>query len=96
MRYNLPARKREFATIARLLGKNTTGLSEDQAAAAAIAAVEDLRSAIGIPARLRDIGVREDQLPGFAEKAHGIKRILRVNPREPSVADIEGIFRAAF
>jgi alcohol dehydrogenase class IV len=96
MHYNLPTRKREFATIARLLGKNTAGLSEDQAAEAAIAAVEDLRAAVGIPERLRDIGVREDQLAGFAEKAFGIKRILRVNPREPSVADIENIFRAAW
>jgi hypothetical protein len=93
MRYNLPARKSEFAQIARLLGKNTVGLSEDQAAESAIAAVSDLRAAIGIPARLRDIGVHEDQLPGFAEKAFGIKRILRVNPREPTVADIESIFR---
>jgi len=96
MRYNLPARKREFATIARLLGKNTAGLSEDQAADAAIAAVGELRTAIGIPARLRDLGVREDQLPGFAEKAFGIKRILRVNPRLPTVADIEAIYRAAW
>ena len=46
--------------------------------------------------QLRDIDVREDQLAGFAEKAFGIKRILRVNPREPTVADIEGIFRAAW
>ncbi len=96
MRFNLPARKREFASIARLLGENTAGLSEDQAAEAAIAAVEELRADIGIPSRLRDIGVREEQLPGFAEKAFGIKRILRVNPRVPSVADIEGIFRAAW
>jgi alcohol dehydrogenase class IV len=96
MRYNMSSRKREFAAIARLLGKNVAGLSEDQAAESAITAVEELRAAIGIPGRLRDLGVREDQLPGFAEKAFGIKRILRVNPREPSVADIESVFRAAW
>jgi alcohol dehydrogenase class IV len=96
MRYNLLARKREFAAIARLLGKDTAGLSEEQAAESAIKAVEELRAAIGIPSRLRDIGVREDQLPGFAEKAFGIKRILRVNPRAVTVQDIESIFRDAW
>ena len=58
MRYNLPARKPEFAAIARLLGKNTAGLSDDEAAESAIKAVEEMRAAIGIPSRLRDIGVR--------------------------------------
>jgi alcohol dehydrogenase class IV len=96
MRFNLPARKPQFAQIARLLGKDTSDMSEDQAALAAITAVEELRAAIGIPTRLRELGVTQDQLAGFAEKAFGIKRILRVNPREVSAADIEQIFRAAW
>src|ERR1700682_1185902 len=32
MRFNLPARRKEFAAIARLLGEEVTGLSEDAAA----------------------------------------------------------------
>jgi alcohol dehydrogenase class IV len=95
MRFNLPARQREFATIARLLGQDVAGLSEEQAAERAIAAVEQLKRDIGIPQRLRDLGVQESQLPAFAEKAFSIKRILRVNPRTPSVQDIESIYRAA-
>ena len=96
MRYNLPPRQRQFAAIARLLGHPTDGMSEPQAAEASIEAVEQLRAKIGIPARLRDIGVSEDQLPGFAEKACGIKRILRVNPREVTPQAVEAIFRAAW
>jgi alcohol dehydrogenase class IV len=96
MRYNLPARKPQFASIARLLGKDTTGMSEGEAAQSAVAAVEELRTAIGIPARLRDLGVTQDHLAGFAEKAFGIKRILRVNPRQPTQKDIEDIYRAAW
>ena len=73
-----------------------TGLSEAEAAERAVAAVERLRADIGIPTRLRELGVKEAQLRPFAEKAFGIKRILRVNPRTPTVDDLEGILRAAF
>ncbi len=96
MRYNLPARRSQLAVIARLLGADVDGKSEADAAEAAIAAVEQLRKDIGIPLRLRDIGVTESQLRPFAEKAFGIKRILRVNPRPVTVDDLEGILRAAF
>jgi alcohol dehydrogenase class IV len=96
MRFNLPARVREFSTIARLLGEEVTGLSEEKSAERAVAAVDRLRADIGIPGRLRDLGVRADQLRGFAERAAGIKRILRVNPRPVTVEDLEGIYRSAF
>jgi alcohol dehydrogenase class IV len=96
MRFNLPARRREFAAIARLLGEDVTGLGEDEAAAKAITAVERLRDDIGIPRRLRDLGVQEAQLRPFAEKAAGIRRILRVNPRPATADDLEAILRAAY
>jgi alcohol dehydrogenase class IV len=96
MRFNLPARQRELAIVARLLGEDVTGLDQGQAAERAIAAVERLRMEIGIPRRLRDLGVSEGQLRPFAEKAFGIKRILRVNPRPVTLDDLEAILRAAF
>jgi alcohol dehydrogenase class IV len=96
MRFNSPGRELEFARIASLLGHDTCGLTLDEAAEEAIRAVEDLRRAIGIPARLRDLGVREEQLSVFAEKALGIKRILRVNPRMPTKEDLVGILQAAW
>lgn len=95
MRYNLPVRQKEFARIAQLLGQDIAGLSEEQAALKAVEAVEQLKRDIGIPERLRDLGAKESQLAGFAEKAFGIKRILRVNPRPVTRDDIEAIFRAA-
>jgi alcohol dehydrogenase class IV len=95
MRFNLPARPKEFAIIARLLGEDVAGLDETQAAERAVTAVERLRTDIGIPTRLRDVGVTEAQLRPLAEKAFGIKRILRINPRTVTVEDLEGILRAA-
>jgi alcohol dehydrogenase class IV len=85
-----------MAAIGRLLGEDVHGLGEDAAAEKSIQAVERLRADIGIPLRLRDLGVKEEQLRPFAEKAFGIKRILRVNPRPVTVEDLEGILRAAY
>ncbi len=58
--------------------------------------MERLRSDVGIPGRLRDLGVREEQLRPFAERAFGIQRILRVNPRPVTIEDLEGILRSAY
>ena len=96
MCFNLPAKTRAFADIARLLGEDVTGLSERAAAEKAVAAVESLRRDIGVPGKLRDIGVKETQLRTLAEKAFGIKRILRVNPRSVTADDIEAIFKEAY
>jgi alcohol dehydrogenase class IV len=96
MRFNLPARLHEFRKIAQLLGEDVAGLGELQAAERAVAAVDKLRADIGIPARLRDIGVKQEQLRGFAQRAASIQRILRVNPRSVTVEDLEGIYEAAF
>ncbi|MFN0052893.1 MAG: iron-containing alcohol dehydrogenase [Planctomycetales bacterium] len=96
MRFNLPARVERFARIAELLGEAVGGLDAGEGAERAIGAVERLKTDIGIPQRLRDLGVTQDQLPLFAEKAFAVKRILRVNPRPVTVADLEGILRSAW
>jgi alcohol dehydrogenase class IV len=96
MRFNLSARPKEFATIARLLGEDISGLGDQAAALRAVSAVEKLRQDIGVPGRLRDLGVKADQLRPFAERAFQIKRILRVNPRTVTVEDLEGILKDAY
>ena len=90
MEFNFEGREQAIAEVGRALAG--TNSAEDS-----IAAIEQLRADIGIPLRLRDLGVTEDMLPGFAEKAFGIKRLMRVNPRVPQSADeILAIYRAAF
>jgi len=96
MRYNLPVRTPELARIADLLGEDVTGLSVEHAALCAIGAVERLNHAIGIPARLREFGARKEQIPEFAEKALSIARIVRVNPRVPSVPEMIELLNAAY
>jgi alcohol dehydrogenase class IV len=96
MRYNLPGREKQFARIAQLLGEDISGLSDSAAAERAIAAVDQLRADVNIPARLRDLGVTREQLPQLATKAFAVKRVLRVNPRVPTEADILKIFEEAW
>jgi alcohol dehydrogenase class IV len=96
MRFNLPKRIREFAQIAEWLGADIKGLSAEAAAELAIAAVAKLKTSIGIPERLRDIGIQKEQLRSLAEKAHAIKRITRVNPRQGTIDDFEAIFSEAW
>lgn len=96
MEFNRPHCSAALARIARLLGRDTGTLSLDAAARSAIGAVRDLRRQVDVPDRLREIGVREEQLPAMARTAHGLQRLLRVNPRIPTRQEIEEVFRAAW
>jgi alcohol dehydrogenase class IV len=96
MRFNLPAKTAAFAKIAHLLGEDTRGCNEQEAAERSIVAVEQLRKKIGIPERIRELGGTREQLPTFAAKAYAIKRLRDVNPRVASEADLLGILEAAY
>ncbi|MFO0901430.1 MAG: iron-containing alcohol dehydrogenase [Pirellulales bacterium] len=96
MRFVLPVRKQQLARIARLLGESVEGLDETEAAERAIAAVERLQRAIGIPTRIRDLGGKREQLPEFADKAFAIKRLMLMTPRTPTRDDLLKILEAAF
>ncbi len=85
MRYNSTVRGELMATIGDWLGVPGDG----------IRAVEQLRAAIGIPNQLRELGVTAQMLPKFAEKAIAIGRLMRVNPRMPTEADLLAIYQAA-
>jgi alcohol dehydrogenase class IV len=96
MKFNLPKRSSEFARIAAWLGEDTTGLPDDRAAEKAISAIAKLKSDIKLPQRLRDLKVQEQQLPDFAAKAFALQRMLRVNPRVATEADLLAVYREAF
>jgi alcohol dehydrogenase class IV len=89
-------RLQTLARVAELMGLDVAGNTAEDAAEAAINKVRTLRHEIGIPDRLRQIGVREEQLSGFAQAASGIQRMLRVNPRPATASDLEAILRAAY
>lgn len=96
MRHIFPVRTRELARIAELLGVDTIGMTEDEGAEAAINEVEQLRREIGIPHQLRELGVQQDQLRDFANKAAGIERLIRLTPRPTTADDVLQIYQSAW
>lgn len=96
MRFNLPARTAELARVAEWMGVETAGLSERAVAEQGIERVVQLRREIGIPERLRELGLMREQLPLIAQKAFGIKRLMLLNGRLPTEADLLAILEEAY
>lgn len=94
MEYNMSAAMKKYGDIARAMGVRTEGLTEEQAALAAIDAVRTLSKAIGIPQRLGEIGIREEQLPQLAADAL-IDPCTGGNPKDVTVEDILAIYKKA-
>ena len=79
MRFNAEASADRQALIAQAMGVDTSGMSDHSAAMAAADAVEDLRNSLGLPGRLRDVGVPEEGLELIAA-ATLQDRSLATNP----------------
>lgn len=94
MEYNLSAAKRKYADIACAMRVDTSAMTQEEAAYAAITAVRRLSCAVGIPEKLREIGIKEDQLAQLAQDAY-VDPCTGGNPRETCVEDILEIYRKA-
>ena len=79
MRFNAEASADRQALIAQAMGIDTSAMSDYDAALAAADAVEDLRDSLGLPNRLRDVGVPEEGLELIAS-ATLQDRSLATNP----------------
>lgn len=92
--FNLIAAPERFADLARALGENTRGLSTLDAAQKAIVAIKRLSADIGIPAGVKDLGAKEEDLETLAENA--MKDICGLtNPRKATKEDIIAIYKNA-
>jgi alcohol dehydrogenase len=97
MRYNLPASPAAFRRVAELLGHSTAGLSDPDAGVVAVAAAEDLLERVGVPHRLRDHGLRREQIPAVADLSWGqIDDFLESNARPFGRRDVEDILADAY
>jgi len=95
MEYNKPAAVKKYEGIARAMGVNTKGMSEDEAADAAIEAVKKLSLAIGIPQKLNEIGIKKEDLKQLSEDAF-IDPCTGGNPRKTSPEEIYEIYVKAY
>jgi alcohol dehydrogenase class IV len=97
MRYNLPASPAAFRRVAELLGRSTAGLPERDAGALAVEAAEDLLNRVGVPHRLRDHGMRREQIPAVADLSwEQIDDFLESNARPFGRRDVEDILTDAY
>lgn len=94
-RYNLISNPQKFADIAEFMGENIAGLSVMEAAEKAIDAMFRLSKDIGIPASLKEMGVKEEDFEYMAEMALKDGNAFS-NPRKGNEKDIVSILKAAF
>jgi alcohol dehydrogenase class IV len=73
-----------------------SGLSVREAAELSVEAVHRLKAEIGIPMKLRELGVEEQALRPLAEDTAKVTRLLAMNPRPLDVDALEGILREAW
>lgn len=96
MEYNAdsPAASK-YIHIAKAMGVNTDGMSEADGVCAAVEAVKQLSLSIGIPQKLHEINVREEDLHQLAVDAFN-DVCTGGNPRPTSIEEIEALYRKAF
>ena len=69
MEFNMPSSIIKYGRIARAMGVDTTGMSDEEAAMAAVEAVKQLSLDLGIPQSLREIDIPWEALPQLANDA---------------------------
>ena len=94
MDYNYVSDYKKFAEMAKAMGENTDNLPEQQAAYAAIRAVEKLNRDLKIPT-LKEIGVKFDDLPELAKRS-AVNVSVDSNPRVATEKDFLDIFLKAY
>ncbi|PXW48206.1 L-threonine dehydrogenase [Dickeya zeae] len=94
-RYNATVAAPRLKDVAVALGVDVAGLNDQQAAEAAIQAISQMASDVGIPAGLKDLGVKEEDFNILADNA--LKDACGLtNPKKATHAEIVEIFAAAF
>ncbi len=93
-RFNMIACPERFVDIAIAMGENVDGLSTVESAEKALKAIQRLAKDVGIPSGLKELNVKESDLPILAENA--LKDACGLtNPRKATKEDIIEIYRQA-
>lgn len=99
-KFNLIAKVDRFAKLAQIMGENIDGLSPIHAAEKCLEAIRRLSSDVGIPSGLVELGkrygkdVKEKDIKTMTANAQKDACGL-TNPRCPTDADVEAIYKAA-
>ena len=95
MNFNLSASPSRYADVAIVLGCERAA-DDVTTAKKGVEKIKELIAQCGLPLRLRDAGVKEEDIPQMAADAMKIQRLLKNNPREVTEADAVNIYKEAF
>ena len=95
MEFNMPSSIVKYGRIAKAMGVDTTGMTDEEAAAAAVNAVKQLSLDLGIPQTLREIGIPEEALPQLAKDAFN-DVCTGGNPQPITEDDILELYKKVF
>ncbi|OTQ32678.1 lactaldehyde reductase [Gilliamella apicola] len=96
MAYNADFTADKFRDIAKAMGVvGTESMSIEQARQAAVDAVKQLNQDVGIPANLKAIGVKLEDIPALAKAAFD-DVCTGGNPRDTNVSEIEQLYHAIY
>ena len=93
MRFNLPGNLSKFMRIAQIFGERVEVLGERTAAERSVISIEQLKADVGITAKLGDFGMTEADINHIAAEAM-LSGNVPVNPRQPTLDDMQALLRA--
>ncbi len=93
MEFNRPAAMHKYPQIAQAMGVDISGMTDEQAAIAAVEAVRDLAIRVGIPQHLTELGITETDIPALADQALA-DVCTPGNPRDVTLDDIVALYRS--
>ena len=95
MEFNKSACVEKYGDIARALGVDTTGMTKDEAAQAAVDAVRKLSIDVGIPQTLREINIPEEGIAKLSKDALA-DVCTGGNPKDVTLEDIEKLYKIVY
>lgn len=95
MEFNKSACVEKYGDIAKALGVDTTGMTKDEAAQAAVDAVRKLSIDVGIPQTLREINIPEEGIAKLSKDALA-DVCTGGNPKDVTLEDIEKLYRIVY
>lgn len=92
MEFNMPKCIEKFGVIAKTMGVDTTGMTQEEAAQAAVDAVKALSIRVGIPQTLTELGIKAEDIPALAAQA--ITDVCTPgNPRDVTETEIVELYK---
>ncbi|GLC23899.1 iron-containing alcohol dehydrogenase [Roseisolibacter agri] len=95
LEFNLPACESRYAELAAVLRVEGSAAARPATGRALLDGLAELTAELGLERTLRDVGVREDDLPMLARDAMQVQRLLVNNPRDVTYDDALAIYRQA-